>query len=125
MTSKQRIGCVMEGKIPDRVPIFDNPWSATVLRWRREGLPADVEPREYLGMDKVARIWPDMSPRFEPKIIESTDEYEIRTTEWGATMKNFKTSASTPEFLDYYITSAEMGPMNNKIKLYQFALCFF
>lgn len=108
MTSRQRIKSVIEGRIPDRVPILDNPWQATILRWQKEGLPPDANPKEFLGMDKRIRLRPDMSPRFESKVLESTEDYEIRTTEWGATLKNFKKAASTPEFLDYYITDADI-----------------
>jgi len=34
---------------------------------------------------------------------EETDEYRIYTTAWGATLKNWKHAASTPEFLDFTI----------------------
>jgi uroporphyrinogen decarboxylase len=48
-----------------------------------------------------------MSPQYEKKVIEETEDYRIVTTEWGVTLKNFKVPDSTPEFLDYTVTSPE------------------
>ena len=43
----------LDHKEPDRVPIHDNPWWATVDRWRSEGLPSGVEPMDYFGYEIV------------------------------------------------------------------------
>ncbi len=40
-------------------------------------------------------------------ILEETDRYYIATSPWGVTMKHFKEEDSTPEFLDFTITTAE------------------
>ena len=42
MTSKERIRTVMDGGIPDRVPIHDGYWEEALTRWQKEGLPEDV-----------------------------------------------------------------------------------
>ena len=39
--------------------------------------------------------------------LEETDRYAIRTSPWGVTMKHFKEEDSTPEFLDYKVTTPE------------------
>lgn len=39
MNSRERWKCALEHREPDRVPIHDSPWEATVERWRKEGLP--------------------------------------------------------------------------------------
>jgi uroporphyrinogen decarboxylase len=49
----------------------------------------------------------DITPRFEKKIIEETDRYVISTSSWGVTLKQFKEEDSTPEFLDYTVTTPE------------------
>jgi len=94
MTSHQRIGRMFAHKEADRIPIIDCPWDATVERWHREGV-------DYFGLDIIKGITVDNSPRYEEKVLKETDEYKIYTTKWGATLKNWKHAASTPEFIDF------------------------
>lgn len=107
MTSWERFKRMYEHKEADRIPIIDNPWGGTVRRWRREGMPEKVEWEDYFGIDKIGKIRTDISPRMERKILEETDRYVIATTEWGATMKNFKMEDSTPEMLDFKVKDAK------------------
>ncbi len=107
MTSKERFTRMYEHREADRVPIIDDPWAGTIRRWRREGMPADADWRDFFGIDKVERINVDISPRYEQKVIEETDRYIISTSQWGVTMKHFKEEDSTPEFLDFSVTTAE------------------
>ena len=107
MTTHERVTRMFEHKEADRVPITDEPWSGTLRRWKREGMPEGVDWRDYFQIDKIDRIGIDISPRFEQKILEETDDYIISTTEWGVTLKNFKLEDSTPEFLDFKITNPE------------------
>ena len=46
----------------------------------------------------------DITPRYEEKVLEETDDYRIVTSEWGVTMKQFKEQDSTPEFLDFTVS---------------------
>ena len=103
MTSHERFRRMYEHRPADRVPIIDGPWGATIERWRREGMPAGADFREFFGLDLTAAIGVDNSPRYESKVLRETDEYVVRTTPWGATVRNWKHAASTPEFLDFTI----------------------
>ncbi len=103
MTSRERIARMFAHQEADRIPIIDIPWASTIERWHREGMPAGMDYIQYFGLDSVARIHVDSSPRYEVKTIEETDAYMIHTTAWGATLKNWKHAASTPEFLDFTI----------------------
>ena len=107
MTSKERIGRIFNHQEADRVPITDSPWAGTLARWKKEGMPADIDWRDYLNVDKIESIRPDISPRYEKKIIEETEDYTIATTEWGVTLKSFKVLDSTPEFLGYKINTPQ------------------
>jgi uroporphyrinogen decarboxylase len=107
MTSKERIGRMFEHREADRVPITDEPWAGTLLRWQKEGMPSGVDWRDFFDVDKIERITVDISPRYEKKIIEEIDDYVISTTEWGITLKNFKVPDSTPQFLDYRVNTPE------------------
>ena len=107
MTSWERFKRMYEHKEADRVPIVDSPWSGTVRRWHREGMPAGADWRDYFDVDKVAGIGVDITPRYSEKVLEETDRYKIVTTAWGVTMKNFKEEDSTPEMLDFTVTTEE------------------
>ncbi|MGD2174752.1 MAG: uroporphyrinogen decarboxylase family protein [Candidatus Brocadiaceae bacterium] len=104
MTSRERFARMYAHREADRVPIIDTPWPATIERWRREGMPGDVSFVDYFGLDHVARISVDNSPRYEVKTLEETDEYVVGTTPWGVTVRNWKHAASTPEFLAHTVT---------------------
>ena len=103
MTTHQRMTCMYNHQAADRVPITDSPWSSTLDRWHREGLPSDVPWDRHFGLDRFAGIGADNSPRFPWHTIEETDEWTIAYTNWGTTLKNWKKHGGVPEFLDFEI----------------------
>ena len=107
MTSKERFSRMFAHKEADRVPIIDSPWQGTIARWRREGMPAGAAWQDYFQVDKTATISVNVTPRYPVKVLEETDRYRIETSEWGVTMKHFKEEDSTPEYLDFTITTPE------------------
>ncbi len=107
MTSWERFKRMYEHREADRVPIIDSPWAGTIRRWKREGMPENADWRDYFDVDKNAGIGIDITPRFPRKVIEETDRYIIFTTPWGVTQKSFKQEDSTPEMLDFKVTTAE------------------
>ena len=107
LTSRERFARMFEHRDADRVPIIDGPWGATIERWHREGMPEDADFVDFFGLDHMAGINCDISPRYEAKVIEQTDKYTVSTTPWGATLKQWKHAASTPEFLDFTVKDPE------------------
>ncbi len=107
MTSYERFKRMFEHREADRVPIIDGPWQGTIARWHREGMPEGVDWRDYFAVDKLERVGIDISPRYEAKVIEDAADYTIYTSPWGVTMKQFKEMDSTPEFLDFTVTTPE------------------
>ncbi len=103
MTSRERITAVVRGEEPDRIPMHDSPWASTIARWRKEGLPEDTTVPEYFGFDTWRSVRADLSPRYEARVVEETDEYIIETSPWGETARRWKHRASVPEFLDFKI----------------------
>ena len=104
MTSRERFQCMYEHRQADRVPITDIPWAATIERWRGEGMPADMAWEDYFGVDRIATIHADNSPRYPVRVLEETDQYRVWTTKWGATLRDWTHAGGTPEFLDFTIT---------------------
>lgn len=107
MTSRERFDRMYRHQEADRVPVMDYPWTATIERWRREGMPAEADYVDFFGLDRMAHIGVDISPRYPSRVVEETDEYTTRTTSWGVTLKNWKHAASTPQFLDFTVIDRE------------------
>jgi hypothetical protein len=98
MTSRERFRRVMTFQRADRLPILEleNYEVTTIERWRREGLPADQTPTEFLGMDRVEplipNIWP--RPRFERKVLAEDEEYVTVRDEHGLVTRSAKRNPS-------------------------------
>lgn len=107
MTSHERFSRIFEHREADRVPILDSPWKGTIERWHEEGMPRGMSYVDYFDLDRVASIGVDITPRYEVKTLEETDEYIVYTTAWGATQKEWKCQDSTPEFLDFTVTDSD------------------
>ncbi|HEX3000143.1 MAG TPA: uroporphyrinogen decarboxylase family protein, partial [Armatimonadota bacterium] len=123
LTSRERFQRMFAHQEADRVPIIDSPWGTTIERWQREGMPADQSFVDFFGLDKVAGINVDNSPRYPTRTVEETDQYITYTTPWGVTLKNWKHIASTPEFIAFTVTDrasweeakARMTPSEDRI----------
>ncbi len=108
MSSHERIKRMYEHKEADRVAIFDRPWGRdTIGRWHREGMPLNIDYIEFFGLDRIVQFEADISPKYDVKVIEETNEYVVYTTQWGATKKSWKNTTSTPEHLDYRIKTQD------------------
>lgn len=107
MTTRERFKRIYEHKTADRVPMLGNPWGTTVERWRREGLPADADFADYFGLDHVAGVSGDTSPRFPTRTVEETDEYTIVFDSWGTTSQTWKHKESTPHWIDRTIVDRD------------------
>ncbi len=107
MTSRERVQLALQHKEADRIPIHDGPWGTTVTRWRKEGLPEDQSPTQYFGYE-FRGFGCNNSLQLPHKVIEETDEYIISTNSNGAKLKNWKGKTSTPEMIDFTITTREI-----------------
>lgn len=109
MTSRERVRMALDHKEPDRVPIHDSPWAATVDRWRDEGLPHHIPVAEYFGYE-LCSFGADCTPRFPVKVLERDEEYIVETTAYGGIRKNHRDRSTTPEIIDYPIKSKDDWP---------------
>jgi uroporphyrinogen decarboxylase len=109
MSSRERVQTAIARRVPDRVPIQDSPWSATVRRWEDEGLPLGKSPADHFGYEIVS-IHADLSPRFPLKVLEENDEYLVETTAEGGVRRNHRDRSTTPEVVDCPIKQPEDWP---------------
>lgn len=107
MTANERFSRMYAHKDADRIPIIDSPWAGTMARWRKEGMPGKMPWNEFFGIDRTVDIGVDSSPRFKQKLIESTKDYTVVETNWGARLKMQNHADSTPEFLDFKVKTAD------------------
>ena len=109
MSSQERVKTAIAGKVPDRVPVQDGPWQATVNRWHREGLPEGTKPEDYFGYD-IRNAVADLSPRFPIRVLEEDEEYILATTQTGGIRKNHRDFSTTPEVIDCPVKKKDDWP---------------
>jgi uroporphyrinogen decarboxylase len=95
-------------------------WDETIERWRREGLPANVNPWDFFGIDRFmdnapkaiayhtdrvtsAPYWPP----FERLIVDQNDEYIIVRQDDGITTKQLKNRTSIPQFIRFPVQNQD------------------
>ena len=107
LTTKQRYLRMFNHKEADRIPIYDIPWDSTIKRWHREGMPENVSYVDFFGLDHLIDIIAGTAPFQEYKILEETEEYKIYKNNWGTVFKQWKNTASTPEYLEFKIVNQD------------------
>jgi len=100
LNSRDRVNLVLQHREPDRVPIHDSPWQATIDRWRTEGLPSGVSPADYFGYE-LAGYGADTSPQFPVEVLSEDDEYIVERNSFGGIRKNHRDLSTTPMIVDY------------------------
>jgi uroporphyrinogen decarboxylase len=106
MTPRERVRLALAHKEPDQVPIDDKVWSATLARWRREGMPDDVSAEDYFDF-ALRQHLPDHTPRFPERVIERTEEYVVEVTPYGGVRRHHRDRSTTPELIDYPVKTQE------------------
>ena len=107
LTERERMLRTFRRQEIDRIMMLDTAWRGTIKRWQNEGMPLNTSWERHFGFDRVIRLTPDNSPRFERRVLEENDRYRIVTTPWGATQKEFRELDSTPECLSFYYDSSD------------------
>ena len=93
-------------KQADRIPVTDSPWNATIERWQREGMPTDHELRGLLRPRSHCHDPASTTPaNTRERVLEpdTNTPLTLYTSRWGATQKEWRHAASTPEFLDFTV----------------------
>lgn len=111
MTSRERVLAALNFREADRVAIQDDPWFTTVERWHREGLPEGKTAEQFFNYEMWSLGW-DGSLRLPVKTVEETEEYAIVRNPDGALRKDWKHATSTPENIDFTITSKKLWEEN-------------
>jgi len=98
MTARERFRRIMSYQPVDRLPVLAlEPYeSRAIERWRTEGLPQDVGPEEFLGMDRQAHLPISFGPRpaFPETVLSEDQQYQTVTSSMGATIRRRKDNPS-------------------------------
>ena len=112
MNARERFHRIMSYQPVDRLPVMviDPYESATVDRWRTEGLPENVSPTDFLNMDTP----PDFSvnfgpiPAFERRILWESDTEYVERDGMGCTVRHRKEApAMYYGHIDHPVKSAD------------------
>ncbi len=74
---------------------------------RRKACRKGWDWRDYFETDKTAGIGVDITPQYPYEKLEETETTITYKTNWGVTLRYDKGIDSTPEFLDYTVTTPE------------------
>ncbi len=113
MTSRERISLALSLKEADRIAVIDGPWETTIKRWHEEGLPEDKAPHEFFNYE-MDWLFCDLTMQLPEEIIEETGEYITKKNSNGAIVRNWKNQESTPELIDFTITTRKLWEENRE-----------
>lgn len=104
--SRQRIDAILNFRMPDRIGIYEWYWDETIRRWKKEGLPLNIDPAEHFGLD-IVNLECDLTPRFPEEIIREEEETVIKRDNFGITARWWRWREGPPQFMDYAVKTYE------------------
>jgi hypothetical protein len=119
MDSRERFLATMHYGDRDRLFHWEmEPYEETVLRWRKEGLPADSDWAYFGGYDRfeVAPIRMGLCPMFERVILEKDEDYEIYRDYDGAVKKRLNNvpPPAMPQYIEFPLKGKEQWQQFHK-----------
>jgi hypothetical protein len=94
MDSRERVKLALNHRKADRIPIHDSVWGATVDRWRAEGLPSGVSPKDYFGFE-VWGFGADNSPQLPIEVLSEDSEHIVVRDRFGGIRKGHRDGSTT------------------------------
>ncbi len=108
MNDRERILAALSGTEADRVPLVEiGIWPETLRRWRAEGLPPEVSPHEYFGLDRIAFFSYDASLGLAERVLSEQGGYRVYTDGDGCTYRMAVGQVSAPQFVGSSVASRE------------------
>ena len=108
MTSRERLRTTLRRQEPDRVPRLEIcHWPETLLRWRREGLPADQTPNAFFGFDGLCMAYLDGSLQLPPQTLEDGPDYTLARDRDGIVRQAWKSNYAPPADVDHLLKTRD------------------
>ncbi len=117
MTNRERFHAAFLRRPADRIPRCDiSFWPETLARWRKEGLPENVRPADYFGLDDIRTCGFNTTLGFEPTMIEEGDGWQVVRDGNGVTKKKWTDHYGAPQELDYTLqTEADWKRLRERL----------
>ena len=110
MTSIERVDSIFKRMPVDAIPAGEEFWSETLDKWRKEGfLGPDESPIEHFDLDldrSGLPIW-FADPSFGNRILEEDEDTVAILDGNGATLRQHKHHASTPEHIRFQVADRD------------------
>lgn len=111
MTKREIIKALLARKLPERVGLNEHFWPHICENaWQIQGIAPGTDFVQRFNLDLRSISWfaapaprPDLAT-----VLEESDEWTITRDGWGASMKNWKHKAGTPEHVGFAITSPDI-----------------
>ncbi len=113
MNGRERFLRIMHFEEVDRFPIWDfGFWDETAETWYEQGLPRDVHISKYFGMDRPwefdkVTVNIGMVPRFDPEILEETEDNQIIIDTDGVKCIRRKKGSSIPKYIEFPVKNRD------------------
>lgn len=122
MNQRERFNAVLNYEPVDRIPIWDfGFWDETLERWRADqGMPRDVEPDDFFGMDvqwQFAPLKVGLHPLFEEKVLEDRGAERVVLSGDGMVARELKDGTSMPDWIDYTLKDRKSWEEHYKWRL--------
>ncbi len=118
MSSRSLFQSIMKYESFDRMPVVHwDGWPETIVRWHKEGLPADANACEFFKADPLPPGVPvnvHLYPLFEEQVLEETSEYRLIRQPDGVVAQHFLGRSSIPHFVDFTMKDREGWPEYQK-----------
>ena len=105
MNDRERFRKTMHLESADRVPYWEviGYWKETLERWQTEGMPDDVYPQVFFGMDRheLAPINVVLVPPFKEHVIEYDETTELVRDSSGTVCRRLRDGSSIPKFVEF------------------------
>jgi uroporphyrinogen-III decarboxylase len=105
MNQRERFVRLMQYQPVDRCPIWDfGFWEETLPAWQEQGMPRDVHPDDFFGMDMQWRgigVGIGLSPAFESKVLEDQGDRQVILQNDGVIVLQKKTMKTIPHYIDW------------------------
>lgn len=106
MNNFERFKKIMKFEKVDHPPILlDGPWSDTLKRWHKEGLPENISLYQYFEVEELKFVYAGLDtgpyPPFEEKVIFENENEVIKIDRYGRKVRDFKNSTSMPEWIEF------------------------
>lgn len=106
MTSQERIKTILAHREPDRIGKYEHFWRQALAGFHEQGMPAEANEDDYFDYD-IRKLKFDQSFRLPVETLEETDDYVVQRTDFGETLKTWKSAQTTPELIDFICKTRE------------------